>query len=367
MPPKQPSRENPLASRVRQIAKARFLAKKEAELLNFEELASVEALLNNAGTSSSNAPSSSPSSLPGQSPQTMLSYEDFCSLRPHVPPRALRYMSPAFFLSFPPDSEGRISATAFFKRLCSSICIAKTRITLQFYDQSNRGRLRETDIENYIFNLIPDLPPLAGMSTAFHPFYVFTATRRFMFFLDPKRTGSIPIKRLVTSEIMEELLDLGMEGKDGGDNWFSAENSLRVYSQYLELDKDQNGLLSKTELQSYTGTSRQPVRLTPAFIDRIYSEITTYQTTQTGSATPKEGEMDYKTFLDFVLAMENKKTKEGLRYFWRLITLPSRPYLDSYAINFFFRDITRTLKENDIEPANAMDVKDEIYDMVKVR
>ena len=96
-------------------------------------------------------------------------------------------MSPAFFLSFSPDSEGRISATSFFKRLCSSICIAKTRITLQFYDQSNRGRLRETDIENYIFNLIPDLPALAGMSTAFHPFYVFTATRRFMFFLDPKR------------------------------------------------------------------------------------------------------------------------------------------------------------------------------------
>ena len=125
--------------------------------------------------------------------------------------------------------------------------------------------------------------------------------------------------------------------------------------------------LRGSSLHSYIGTSRQPVRLTPAFIDRIFSEITTYQTTQTGSATPKEGEMDYKTFLDFVLAMENKKTKEGLRYFWRLITLPSRPYLDSYAINFFFRDITRTLIENNIEPANAMDVKDEIFDMVKVR
>ena len=48
-------------------------------------------------------------------------------------------------------------------------------------------------------------------------------------------------------------MELGMEGKDGGENWFSAENSLRVYSQYLELDKDQNGLLSKTELQLYTG------------------------------------------------------------------------------------------------------------------
>ena len=51
------------------------MAKKEAELLNFEELATVEAILNNAGTSGSNVPPSSPTSLPGQNPQTMLTYE----------------------------------------------------------------------------------------------------------------------------------------------------------------------------------------------------------------------------------------------------------------------------------------------------
>ncbi|GMH91687.1 hypothetical protein TL16_g12124 [Triparma laevis f. inornata] len=273
-------------------------------------------------------------------------------------------MSPSFFLSFTPDTKGRISATSFFKRLCSSICIAKTRITLQFYDQSNRGTLRETDVENYIFNLIPDLPPLANMSTAFHPFYVFTATRRFMFFLDPKRTGSIPIRRLVTSSIMEELLELGMEGKEASTNWFSSENSLRVYSQYLELDKDQNGLLSKTELQNYTGSERQPVRLTPAFIDRIFDEITTYQTSTNPNEKKGTGEMDYKTFLDFVLAMENKKSKEGLRYFWRLLSF-GKDYLDSFAINYFFRDIVQILSDNNIEAARLSDVKDEIFDMVK--
>ncbi|GMI02998.1 hypothetical protein TrVE_jg9726 [Triparma verrucosa] len=346
--------ENPLQARVRQIAKAKFLAAKESSLLNFEELAAVESLLNKSGQRD-NVNSTEP---------VMLTYEDFCALRPQVPKRALRYMSPAFFLSFNPDSSGHISATAFFKRLCSSICIAKTRITLQFYDQSNRGTLRETDVENYIFNLIPDLPPLANMSTAFHPFYVFTATRRFMFFLDPKRTGSIPIKRLVTSSIMEELLELGMEGKEASTNWFSSENSLRVYSQYLELDKDQNGLLSKTELQNYTGSDRQPVRLTPAFIDRIFDEITTYQTSTNPNEKKGTGEMDYKTFLDFVLAMENKKSKEGLRYFWRLLSF-GKDYLDSFAINYFFRDIVQILSDNNIEAARLSDVKDEIFDMVK--
>lgn len=31
-------------------------------------------------------------------------------------------------------------------------------------------------------------------------------------------------------------------------NWFSVPSALRIYSMYLELDKDHNGLLSREEL-----------------------------------------------------------------------------------------------------------------------
>lgn len=34
-------------------------------------------------------------------------------------------------------------------------------------------------------------------------------------------------------------------------NWFTPHNAMRVYTQYLELDEDQNGMLSKTELLRY--------------------------------------------------------------------------------------------------------------------
>ncbi len=50
-------------------------------------------------------------------------------------------------------------------------------------------------------------------------------------------------------------------------------------------------MLSKEELLRY-GTST----LTPAFINRVFEECLTYA-----------GEMDYKTYLDFVLALENRK------------------------------------------------------------
>lgn len=50
-------------------------------------------------------------------------------------------------------------------------------------------------------------------------------------------------------------------------------------------------MLSKQELLHY-GTNT----LTPSFVTRVFEEALTYG-----------GEMDYKTYLDFVLALENRK------------------------------------------------------------
>ena len=74
-------------------------------------------------------------------------------------------------------------------------------------------------------------------------------------------------------------------------NWFSVNSTMRVYEKYLKLDLDHNGLLKKNELSKYNWG------LTNIVIDRVYEEYQTF-----------ENEMDYKTFLDFVLAIENKKT-----------------------------------------------------------
>ena len=71
--------------------------------------------------------------------------------------------------------------------------------------------------------------------------------------------------------------------------------------------------------------------------------------------------MDYKTFLDFVLAMENKSSPQSVQYIWRLLDIDKKGYLDSFTINYFFRDIADKLKD---EAANMADVKDEIFDMV---
>ena len=89
-----------------------------------------------------------------------------------------------------------------------------------------------------------------------------------------------------------------MSLEDALGNWFSVQSSLQVHDNYLRLDRDKNGMLKKEELVRFSPG------LTSIFIDRVFEEDQTY-----------EGEMDYKNFLDFVLAMENKKSPQSLQYF----------------------------------------------------
>lgn len=50
--------------------------------------------------------------------------------------------------------------------------------------------------------------------------------------------------------------------------------------------------------------------------------------------------MDYRGFLDFVLAMENKKTPESIQYFWRVLDVYHKGAIDTFIINMFFRLIS---------------------------
>ena len=88
-------------------------------------------------------------------------------------------------------------------------------------------------------------------------------------------------------------------------------------------------MLSKLELLAYgTGT------LTPTFIDRVFEECLTYG-----------GEMDYKTYLDFVLALENRKEPQSLSYFFRILDVKHQGFLNTFCLNYFFRDILQQMEK----------------------
>lgn len=73
---------------------------------------------------------------------------------------------------------------------------------------------------------------------------------------------------------------------------------------------------------------------------------------------------DFKTFLDFVLAMENRTTTASMQYLFRLLDINRQGYLDAFTINYFFRAVCKRIRDAGHEAVDPADVKDEIFDMV---
>jgi serine/threonine-protein phosphatase 2A regulatory subunit B'' len=335
---KKPDNKNQIYLGVRQEARTRFLHNKSAEILDKEDLEKLWYLLK------------SNTSFPDDGSERM-NYDQFCVVASKLPPKYRQFFQPSVFLKCDRDEYGRIEIVPFFHYIVRKVNLHQTRIQISLYDSAGYGYLKEKDLENFIFELIPSFPQLANLQENFYPFYVITAVRKFFFFLDPKRTGKILIKDILTSPILAEFYELRQESwspEEAAQNWFSMQSSLKVYDQYLKLDLDRNGMLRKMELLRYPGG------LTSIFVDRVFEEYQTF-----------EGEMDYKTFLDFVLAMENKKSTASLQYFWRIIDVYKQNAVDTFVINMFLRAIIKKLESKERFGFKVDDVKDEIWDMAK--
>lgn len=343
---RRPRNDESLQPKVSREARTRLLHRKTLELLDEEDLhRMLELLKENVCERNSEV--------------EVINYYGFVRVREALPISFKPFFTASSFLKFSRDQNGCIALVPFFSYVVRKVNIKQTRVQLSYYDTVGNGYLREKDMENFIFEMIPTLPQLNSLQEEFYPFYVFTAVRKFFFFLDPKRTGKIPIRDLLSSQVLPELYELRqeqpLEASEAESIWFSVPSALKVYGAYLELDVDQNGMLSKGELGRFGSCM-----LTDVFIERVFEEYQTYRDMETG-----EREMDYKTFLDFVLAMENKNSKQAIQYFWKLIDIHHQGSIDSFVINYFFRAIVRILEARKLEVASLDDVKDEIFDMVK--
>ncbi|KAK7864144.1 hypothetical protein R5R35_007659 [Gryllus longicercus] len=338
---KLPKQDDILAQKLREEARAMFLQKRGRQLLNNNELKALWVLLENHH------------SPPLTEEDQFINYHDFLEVASQGGPKCQKYFTPEVFAKLQNgDPHGRINIMALFNYIMRKVWYHQTRIGLSMYDVIGQGYLREVDLENYILELIPTLPQLDGLEKSFHSFYVCTAVRKFLFFLDPLRTGRVRIQDILACSFLDDLLelrdvDLPKDAQDS--NWFSAPSALRVYGQYLNLDKDHNGMLNREELAGYgTGT------LTRVFMERVFQECLTY-----------DGEMDYKTYLDFVLAMENRQEPQSLQYLFRILDIHGKGFLDTFCLNYFFRSIQEQMAIHGQEPVSFEDVKDEIFDMVK--
>lgn len=350
---KTSSNSDSLLANVLREARSDFLQRKSDEILNEDDLKTLlEALKKHASKRNSE----------GNYNDEGVDYTAFIQIRDMLVERRQRFepfFTPSIFLQLSRDHDHCIPIALFFTFVVEKVGLAWTRLQLSHHDDVGQGYLREGNLENYIFQLIPQLPQLRSLQQSFYPFYVFTAVRKFFFFLDPRRTGRIYIRDLLASPILAQLNEMRkihLHPSQAEKNWFSTQSATRVYGAYLRLDEDNNGMLNKNELKRFGNGM-----LTDVFIDRLFDVHYTYKETDSG-----EREIDYKMFLDFVLAMDNKNTPEATNFFWKLIDMHGVGWIDGFVINYFFRSVSNTLSIIDADvPPSVLDIQDEIFDMVK--
>jgi len=260
------------------------------------------------------------------------------------------FLTARSFMRLPKDDQGRVPVLTFFNYMLKKVTLYQTRVELGVNDGTGEGYLTESELEGYFYDLIPTLPALAKLPEHFYPFYVCGAGRKFFFFLDPQHRGRIPIDAVMQSSVLSELLELqnASEEEECATNWFSATAAAKVYTHYVRLDADRNGMLSAAELAGYNDGA-----LTALFVQRVFETSQTYN-----------GEMDYKKYIEFVLAMENPASKPSFDFFWKILDINGDGLLTPFVVKLFYREVQAKLQENGFDPIKTEDVVMEVFDMV---
>ena len=337
---KIPSNPSQMHLKMRTEAKQKFLSLKARQTPEKTDLKNLLILLKN-------------SISPPNDGTERINYDDFNKVKNKVPLFS-DYFTACNFLKFDKDKYGRIEILAFFHYVVRRNNIEENKINLSFFGFCGEGYLLEKDLEFYIWREMQNFSFISTIEQNKQDLYVLHCLRKFCFFLDQKNKGKINIDDIVTSSILSEFLEMTgptyqtLTKAELASNWFSKETFERVCKKYILLNTKRNHLLSKQELVKYSPG------LTNIFIDRIFEEYQTY-----------ENAFTYKEFLDFVLAMEYKKSKASIQYIWRAIDVYHKNAIDTFIINMFFRAIAKKLELRNKGEYKIDDVKDEIWDMIK--
>ncbi|KAK6254544.1 hypothetical protein SCA6_015849 [Theobroma cacao] len=340
-----------ISHRVQRLAKYRFLKKQSDLLLNADDLDAMWVCLRENCV------------IDDATGAEKMNYEDFCHIASvcteQIGPKCRRFFSPSNFMKFEKDESGRIAILPFYLYVMRTVSLTQARIDMSELDEDSDGFLQPHEMEGYIRGLIPNLAQLRDMPPAFMQMYCRIAAHKFFFFCDPHRRGKACIKKVLLSNCLQELMELHQESEEEvtdteqAENWFSLTSAQHMF---LALDKDMNGTLSKQELQEYADGT-----LTEIFIERVFDE----HVRRGKSGAGNNREMDFESFLDFVLALENKDTPEGLTYLFHCLDLHVRGYLTTADIHSLFRDVHQKWIEGGNYELCIEDVRDEIWDMVK--
>jgi serine/threonine-protein phosphatase 2A regulatory subunit B'' len=267
-----------------------------------------------------------------------------------------------FFVCNQRDDKGHAQVRDLFMSFLLYVTHFKTRAEMMQYDESNSGCLSETELEQYLTELIPNVDHLKDMPDQFTAFYLCACMRKLSWFLDPKCTGRFSIDKLMNSVLSWELIEVQVAYQDPPRNWFGAAFTRALYEKFLYLDQRRDGFLRREDMYRYKrgvpaltedGLPTDESPITRLFIDRFFEISGTFK-----------GELDYKKYIDFSVAVESLPLCPNPVFFWRIFDIFDQGYITPLVLNTFFREVHSKLAVNALNPPSIELVVGEVLDLL---
>ena len=280
----------------------------------------------------------------------LISYKMFLKSRDELDEKFKWLFRASTFAEFPKNDEGLMSIRAFHSYVARVSSLLDTYCELHSYSFSMKGYLTKEELEQYIRDLIPSLK-LPSQSKNMFEYYIITVIRKFRFFHDKSRQSKYKIEEILFSPVLAELLELKQEGIDPEElesSWFSVESIQRLYNIFTSLNHSKTGMLTRREASGiYEGN------LTKLFLDRAFQNVQLFN-----------GKMDYLSYLDLIIALENADKPEGVHWIFRVLDIKEDGFLDKSTIAYFVKEAHTRMVVSGLDPIKEQDMLNEIFDLV---
>ncbi|KAF4688316.1 hypothetical protein FOZ60_002919 [Perkinsus olseni] len=247
----------------------------------------------------------------------VLTYDDYRKVvdDERLSERVRHLLTPVVFLQLPQSAagEGTVSGMRLLAYACRMANLHNILTSLHRHDVDGRGYLTGDALEDWLFEIskhlvfLFDQPQVRKTPEQFLPLWVFTAAHTIGFLLGSGLAAScrdgprISIERILSEKGIEHVIDPLMSLR-------------RVYVEDMT-----NNLFSRFLVANGQASLNIFNRgyMNPLFTSRLVKRY-----------NPVQRIMDYRTFLDFCIAWENRDTPQGAKYFWRILDWRGRGWID---------------------------------------
>lgn len=182
-------------------------------------------------------------------------------------------------------------------------------------------------------------------------YYAPIVVSRMRFFINGTWSGKFNLVKLITSKSFVQFVF--MDGMDPTDNPFSVKNTSWIYSLYVKMDSQKDGMLTKDDMRVLDAAWGK-FEFSDAFLNRLFEKLHTF-----------DGKLDFQLFLTVVWPLRYIGEPQAAHFFVNIFDLDGDGRVGILDLRYFYKSIYE--KKEDQEKVTFDWFMSEIYDMCQCR